>query len=125
MIIISYYYHNQVICIGQPLTQPFKFCSTGIVNAKLSNGEYMVKGHEVTCFTNEEEGLVKLVEAMPFLLETKFVENGAVFKHAGQAWKGHVCVSKKEGHTGYVATGQNPNSATPLAEAIVKLLREK
>ena len=85
----------------------------------------MVKGHEVTCFTNEEEGLVKLVDVMPFLLETKLVENGAKFKHAGQAWKGHVCVSKKEGHTGYVATGQNPNSATPLAEAIVKLLREK
>jgi len=97
----------------------------GIVNTKLSNGEYMVKGHEVTCFTNEEEGLVKLVDAMPFLLETKLVENGAVFKHAGKAWKGHVCVSKKEGHSGYVATGQNPNSATPLAEAIVKLLREK
>ncbi|XP_068747913.1 uncharacterized protein [Montipora capricornis] len=97
----------------------------GIVNTKLSSGEYLVKGHEVTCFTNKEEEIIKLVDAMPFLLETKLVEHGAVFKKAKEPWQANVCVSKKEGCTGQVATGQNPNSATPLAEAIVKLLKEK
>ena len=39
-----------------------------------------MKGKKVTCFTDKEEGMMKLVEAMPFLLETKLKEHGAVFE---------------------------------------------
>lgn len=90
----------------------------GIVNAKLSNGEYLVKGKKVTCFTDKEEDMIKLVEAMPFLLETKLKEHGAEFE-SEEAWQPCVSVSA----CGRVATGQNPASATPLAEKIVELLK--
>lgn len=46
----------------------------GLVNIKLKNGEYLVKGKKVCSFTNNEETAMKLVEAMPFLLETKLKE---------------------------------------------------
>lgn len=93
--------------------------SAGIVNTKLSNGEYLVKGKKVTCFTDHEEGVMKLVEAMPFLLETKLKEHGVEFENA-EAWQPCVSVSA----CGRVATGQNPASATPLAEKIVELLKK-
>lgn len=88
----------------------------GIVNTKLSNGEYLVKGKKVTCFTDKEEDAMGLVEAMPFLLETKLKQHGAVFENA-DLWQPCVCADKR------VATGQNPASATPLAEKIVELLK--
>lgn len=88
----------------------------GIVNTKLSNGEYLVKGKKVTCFTDKEEEMMKLVEAMPFLLETKLKEHGAVFENA-DPWQSCVSCDQR------VVTGQNPASATPLAEKIVELLK--
>lgn len=90
----------------------------GIVNTKLSSGEYLVKGQKVTCFTNAEEKAEKLVDAMPFLLETKLREHGAQFENAPN-FQPCVCVSNR------VVTGQNPASATPMAEKIVELLQQK
>lgn len=95
------------------------FLLTGIVNTKLSNGDYLIKGKKVTCFTNAEEEAVKLVEAMPFLLETKLKENGAQFENAPNMFEPCVCASDR------VVTGQNPASATPMAEKIVELLKQK
>lgn len=92
---------------------------TGIVNTKLSNGDYLIKGKKVTGFTNAEEEAVKLVEAMPFLLETKLKENGAQFEKAPNMFEACVCASDR------VVTGQNPASATPMAEKIVELLKQK
>ena len=91
---------------------------SGIVNTKLSSGEYLVKGKKVTCFTDAEEAIDGLVEAMPFLLETKLKEHGAIFENAPN-WQACVQVSDR------VVTGQNPASATPLAEKIVELLQMK
>ncbi|KAM7430553.1 hypothetical protein ABFA07_018743 [Porites harrisoni] len=91
----------------------------GIVNTKLSNGDYLIKGKKVTGFTNAEEEAVKLVEAMPFLLETKLKENGAQFEKAPNMFEVCVCASDR------VVTGQNPASATPMAEKIVELLKQK
>ena len=88
-----------------------------MVNVKLSNGEWLVKGHRVTCFTNEEEDLVKLSEAMPFMLETALVEHGAQFD-AAPAFQEKVHVSDR------IITGQNPASATPLAQRIVEKMKE-
>ena len=91
---------------------------SALVNIKLSDGEYLVKGKEVTCFTNDEEEAIKLTEAMPFLVESVLVEHGATFCRKAN-WQANVRVA------GRLATGQNPNSATPLGEAIVKLLNQK
>ncbi|XP_048581928.1 glyoxalase 3 [Nematostella vectensis] len=90
----------------------------GIVDTKLSNGEYLVKGKEVTCFTNDEEDAIDKSKLMPFMLETRLIEHGAKFKRA-KNWECMVCVDNR------VVTGQNPASASPMGEAIVKLQKAK
>lgn len=87
--------------------------TVGIANTKLSNGDYLIKGQEVTSFTNSEENVMQLMSAMPFALESKLVENGASFKGAAD-WAENVVVS------GRIITGQNPASASKMAEEVVK-----
>eukprot|EP01104_Vermistella_antarctica_P001323 TRINITY_DN11378_c0_g1_i1.p1 TRINITY_DN11378_c0_g1~~TRINITY_DN11378_c0_g1_i1.p1 ORF type:complete len:249 (+),score=69.13 TRINITY_DN11378_c0_g1_i1:38-748(+) len=87
----------------------------GLVNIKLTNGDHLVKGKEVTCFTNAEEEAVGLTSAMPFLVETVLRERGATFK-AADNWQANVVVSDR------LVTGQNPASATGVGEAVAKLL---
>jgi putative intracellular protease/amidase len=86
-----------------------------LVNIKLSNGEYLIKGKKVTAFTNEEEDIVQLSKYMPFMLEDKLKERGAVFLGA-KAWSEQVVVD------GRIVTGQNPASASELGSKIVDLL---
>jgi putative intracellular protease/amidase len=99
----------------------FYFCGLvlllGIVNTRLSNGDYLVKNQKVTCFTNKEEAAVELVDAMPFLLETKLGEHGAEFVEAG-LFQPNVVKS------GRVVTGQNPASASPICKEIVEMLKK-
>ncbi|RUS19185.1 putative chaperone protein HSP31 [Endogone sp. FLAS-F59071] len=69
-----------------------------IVNIKLSNGEYLVKGKKVTSFSNKEEEAIRGI-----------VTNGA-------EWSNNVVVD------GRLVTGQNPKSAASTAEAILRVL---
>lgn len=87
----------------------------GLVNIKLSNGNYLVAGKKISCFTNEEEA-VGLTEVVPFLLETKFTELGASIEKAAN-FQPKVSVSER------LVTGQNPASASLIGEKIVKLLK--
>lgn len=91
--------------------------TAGLVNTTLKDGSYLVKGHKVTSFTNSEEISIKLMDPMPFALETRLKEHGADFVDGGD-WQKNVQVS------GRVITGQNPASATGLGEAIAKKLKE-
>jgi putative intracellular protease/amidase len=88
----------------------------GLVNLKLSNGEYLVKGKTVAGFTNEEEAAVGLSEVVPFLLEEKLTERGA-FHTKVENFQAHVEVS------GRLVTGQNPQSASGVGEQMVKLIQ--
>ncbi|WP_296143678.1 type 1 glutamine amidotransferase domain-containing protein [uncultured Flavobacterium sp.] len=88
----------------------------GLVNIKLSNGKYLVDGKKVNAFTNEEEVAVKLEKVVPFALETKLIERGAKFEKSG-LWQEHVTVD------GRLITGQNPQSAKGVGEAILKELK--
>ncbi|WP_447635445.1 type 1 glutamine amidotransferase domain-containing protein [Flavobacterium microcysteis] len=88
----------------------------GLVNIKLSNGKYLVDGKKVNAFTNEEEIAVKLEKVVPFALETKLIERGAKFEKSG-LWQPHVTVD------GRLVTGQNPQSAKGVGEAILKELK--
>ena len=88
-----------------------------MVNTKLSDGTYLVKGHKVTGFTNAEENAVNLMAAMPFALETKLIEHGADFQDGG-LFQSNVQIS------GRVITGQNPQSATAMGEAVVSKIKE-
>jgi putative intracellular protease/amidase len=87
----------------------------GLVNIKLSNGEYLIADKNVTSFTNEEEEAVELTKVVPFLLESELIERGAKFSGAPK-FAPHVIVSAR------VVTGQNPASATGVGEAVVNLI---
>jgi putative intracellular protease/amidase len=88
------------------------------VNVKLSNGEFLVAGKEVSAFTNEEESAVKLEKVVPFALESKLRASGARFIKADN-FKQKVAVAER------LVTGQNPASATGVAEAVVRILNSK
>lgn len=89
----------------------------GLVNVKLSNGNYLVEGKKINGFTNEEESIVKLTDVVPFLLEDKLTEHGGIFEKS-EPWQVHVTVDQR------VVTGQNPQSAKDVGEAIKELLKK-
>lgn len=89
----------------------------GLVNIKLSNGQYLVDGKKINAFTNEEESAVKLTDIVPFLLEDKLKERGGQFEKSG-LWQNHVVTDQR------VITGQNPQSAKSVGEAILKELNK-
>jgi putative intracellular protease/amidase len=88
----------------------------GLINIKLSNGEYLIAGKTVAGFTNEEEAAVGLSEVVPFLLESTLIDRGA--KHTKVPnFQTHVEVSDR------LVTGQNPASAKGVGEQMVELLK--
>ena len=89
----------------------------GLVNLKLSNGEYLIAGKTATGFTNEEEAAVGLTEVGPFLLESKLIERGATYEKAPN-FQEKVVVSSR------LVTGQNPASAAGVAEAMAALMKQ-
>ena len=89
----------------------------GLINVRLSNGEYLVSGKEVSAFTDEEESAVKLERVVPFALESTLRERGARFVEATN-FKPMVAISER------LVTGQNPASAIGVAEAVVRLLSQ-
>ncbi|CAH0283497.1 Molecular chaperone Hsp31 and glyoxalase 3 [Chryseobacterium sp. Bi04] len=89
----------------------------GLVNIKLNNGKYLVDGKRINAFTNEEESEVKLTDVVPFLLENKLKERGAKFEKSG-LWQNHVVTDQR------MITGQNPQSAKSVGEAILKELNK-
>lgn len=88
-----------------------------LVNITLSDGRYLVEGRTVATFTNEEETAVGLTEVVPFLLESRLRERGAQIAKAAN-FQAHTVVSER------LVTGQNPASATPVAEQVVAVLAQ-
>lgn len=89
-----------------------------LVNIKLSNGKYLIDGKKINAFTNEEEEAVGLAKVVPFLLEDGLKSHGAKFEKSG-LWQQHVTVDQR------VITGQNPQSAKGVGEAILAELKKK
>ncbi|KAG0078670.1 hypothetical protein BGZ92_001363 [Podila epicladia] len=83
-----------------------------LTDVKLSDGTLLVKGKNVTGFSDAEEIEVKLDHAVPTLLETKFKKIGAHYHKADKNWGAKVVTD------GCIVTGQNPASARPFGEAI-------
>ncbi|MGJ5641388.1 type 1 glutamine amidotransferase domain-containing protein [Formosa sp. S-31] len=88
----------------------------GIVNIKLSDGKYLIDGKKVNGFTNEEEELVGLTKVVPFLLEDQLKEHGGIYEKS-EPWQVHVVSDQR------LVTGQNPQSATEVGEAILEILK--
>jgi len=88
-----------------------------LLNVKLSDGSYLVKGKNITSFTTEEEDNYARPD-VPFDLQTALTEQGAIF-HAAEPWSANSIVD------GNLVTGQNPASAKGVGEKIVALLEAK
>jgi putative intracellular protease/amidase len=76
----------------------------------------LVKDLCVTGFSNTEEAAVGHTDNVPYLIETRFGEQGAKYEKAEADWSSHVCVD------GNLVTGQNPASSTAAAQKVVELL---
>ncbi|QUE76734.1 type 1 glutamine amidotransferase domain-containing protein [Stutzerimonas stutzeri] len=87
-----------------------------LVQVRGADGEYLVKGKQVTGFTNTEEEGVQLTEVVPFLLEDKLKEIGGDYSK-GPDWASYVRVD------GLLVTGQNPASSEEAARELLKLLK--
>jgi len=88
-----------------------------LLNVKLSDGKYLIEGKKVNSFTQIEEEADghTLGEVIPFLLDEALMEHGGVFS----------CASPFEPHVvtdGNLITGQNPASATAVAQEIIKAI---
>lgn len=86
-----------------------------LLNAKLSNGKYLVDGKRIASFTDEEE-TGYAIEDVPFLLEKALREQGARFTEV-KPWQPLSVVD------GLLVTGQNPASASAVAQDMIKLLQ--
>jgi putative intracellular protease/amidase len=82
-----------------------------------SDGQWLFDGYRMTAFTDEEEEQTQLGRlGPPWFLETALKNAGAVFDDAGAAWTSHVVIDRN------LITGQNPQSADAVADAILKRL---
>lgn len=88
---------------------------SALVNLTLSDGRHLVDGKNVAAFTNAEEAAVGLTEVVPFLLADALTARGAIHHPAANFTAQTVT-------DGRLVTGQNPQSATSTAEAVVAVL---
>ncbi|MGQ3045350.1 MAG: type 1 glutamine amidotransferase domain-containing protein [Niveispirillum sp.] len=105
----------------------FRFDATGRVIAALCHapavfagmrrpdGTPFIAGRTVAAFTDAEEWAVDGVEKVPFLLETRLKELGAIH-HGAPDWTSNVILD------GNLVTGQNPQSSAAAATLLLGLL---
>ena len=86
-----------------------------LLKAKDQNGNPLLKGKEVTGFSNSEEAAVALTNIVPFLVEDQLIAMGGVYQKVDD-WNSLVVVD------GLIITGQNPGSSAAVAEALVKAI---
>jgi putative intracellular protease/amidase len=73
-------------------------------------------GYRVTAYTNDEEDAVGLRVKAPWTAEDQLVKLGVDFLR-GEMWQPFTVVDRN------LYTGQNPASAAPLAQELLKVLR--
>ncbi|MFE4960473.1 hypothetical protein ACFRCW_42695 [Streptomyces sp. NPDC056653] len=84
--------------------------------ARSVHGESPFKGFNVTCFTDEEEG-VGLASRAPCLLETDVQEKVGVNFSRGPIWEPYMVEDRN------LVTGQNPASAAVLGDRMLEVLK--
>ncbi len=84
-------------------------------HVKAADGSPLVRGKQVTGFTNTEEEAVGLTKVVPFLVEDMLKEHGGIYSKVGD-WQPYAVAD------GLLVTGQNPASSEAAAAALLKLL---
>lgn len=91
--------------------------TAGIVNLRLASGQHLVSGKRISGFPEEHEVQdAAYFRQFPFLIRKTVESRGGSF-HVVDSDAPHIEVD------GRVVTGQNYASATPVAEAVVELLK--
>ncbi len=105
---------EQLLAAGKPVAA---VCHAPAVlrHTQTADGEPVVRGKNVTGFTNTEEEAAGLTHIVPFLVEDMLKGQGAHYSKAGD-WQPHVLTD------GLLITGQNPASSEPAAQALLKKL---
>ncbi len=88
-----------------------------LLHVKDSVGQPIIKGKEVTGFTNSEEAAVQLSEIVPFLLEDALKNKGGIYSKK-EDWASYVVKD------GLLITGQNPASSEEAAKELLKILKD-
>ena len=89
--------------------------TAALLNVKDTNGEFFIKGKEITGFSNSEEDAVQLREVVPFMLEDEIVNRNAQYQ-SGADWHPFAI------QDGLAITGQNPASSELAAEKLLTFL---
>ena len=89
--------------------------SPGVLRHVKYKGEPLVKGKQITGFTNGEEEEMKLTHVVPFLVEDQLLRLGAIFEKKAN-WQPFTITD------GRLITGQNPASSTTTAQALLKFM---
>ncbi len=88
----------------------------GLLNIKLANGEHILQQREVTGFSNAEETIIELDKIVPYLTESALIAKNAIYSKASEPWLPYAISDRR------VITGQNPASATLVADLVLKEL---
>lgn len=84
-------------------------------DVKNADGTPLVKGRQVTGFTNTEEAAVELTDIVPFLVEDMLRDRGGLYVK-GPDWQSYMAAEEN------LLTGQNPASSEIVAREIVNRL---
>lgn len=86
-----------------------------LLGVALADGRPLVADRHVTGFTRGEEVAMKTLDKIPFVLENRLLEAGAVYRKR-KNWQALVI------EDGHLITGQNPGSARGVGEALARQL---
>lgn len=87
-----------------------------LLNVKDDAGNHLIKGKNITGFTNSEEAAVELTEVVPFLLENELKNRGGIYSKKDN-WASYVVKD------GMLITGQNPASSEAAAKELINILK--
>ncbi len=86
-----------------------------LLHARDPEGQPIIRGRQVTGFTNEEEDAVGLTDIVPLLVENALKEGGAHYTKADV----FAPYTRRDGQ---LITGQNPPSSEPTAKLLLEAL---
>ena len=88
----------------------------GLRDTRLSDGNYLVAGRNLTGFSWHEEVLARVDKLVPYNIEAEMKERGALYSKALIPFVSNAVVD------GNLVTGQNPGSAKETATKVAELL---
>ncbi len=90
----------------------------GLLNVKLSNGDYLITGKKLTGFDWFEESIARRKKQVPFNLEAELNKRNVIYK------KAFIPMTSKVVMDGNLITGQNPFSSKQMAKVVMEEMQK-